>query len=147
MGFTFVDGGDDGALFNGKFAGIDNCQILASSSPIQNKLMGFPSSLLRTLIGGVKAEYDRIKSMLREEVWTPQRMHWNFSVIHMNWGDGYELTAFSTGNAIYVTKYSTSVGDISVMITQSAQLLISYSDKVNREEHEAAEGLEAQNDI
>ena len=147
MGFTFVDGGDDGALFNGKFAGIDNCQILVSSSPHTKQTYGISIFTPENLNWwGVKAEYDGIKSMLGKKYGRPSECTEFFSDPY-ELGDGYELTAFSTGNAIYVTKYSTSVGDISVMITQSAQLLISYSDKVNREEHEAAEGLEAQNDI
>lgn len=147
MGFTFVDGGDDGALFNGKFAGIDNCQILVSSSPHTKQTYGISIFTPENLNWwSVKAEYDRIKSMLGKKYGRPSDCTEFFHDPYEE-GDGYELTAFNTGNAIYVTRYSTPVGDISVMITQNAQLLITYSDRINREEHEAAEGIEAENDI
>ena len=94
----------------------------------------------------VKADYDRIKEMLRKKYGRPSSSTEFFSDPYDE-GDGYELTALSTGNAMFVTSYSSKDGDITLHITQGAQLLITYKDKINGDEHDMAESIAAENDI
>lgn len=147
MGYTFVDGGDDGALFNGKFAGINDCQILISSSLHTKQTYAIAVFTPQNLNWwSLKSEYERIKVMLGKKYGSPSDCS-EFFYDPYTEGDGYEFTALNTGNAIYLTKYSTAVGDISVMATGDGKLLITYSDYINSDAHEVAEGIEAENDI
>ena len=147
MGYKEVDRGDDGVLITGKFAGKDACQILVSSSPhtgqVYSVVVFTPASLNWW---GIKADYENIKSMLQKKYGAPSSRTEFFGSPYEE-GDGYELTAFSTGNAFFVTKYETAVGEISVCITSDAKLLISYIDKKNGEDHNVAEGLAAEDDL
>lgn len=147
QGYEFVDGGEDGILLKGKFAGIDNCQILVNASQHTHQTYSVSVFTPEALTWwSVKADYDRIKEMLRKKYGRPSSSTEFFSDPYDE-GDGYELTALSTGNAMFVTSYSSKDGDITLHITQSAQLLITYKDKINGEEHDMAESIAAENDI
>ena len=147
VGYQEVDRGDGGVLLNGKFAGKDNCQILVTASPYTGQTYSIaiftPASLNWW---GVKADYDNMKIMLQKKYGKPSSRTEFFSQPYEE-GDGYELTALSSGNAFFVTRYSTDKGEVSICITNNAQLLISYIDKINNDEHNAAESLSAQEDI
>ena len=147
QGYEFIDGGEDGILLNGKFAGIDNCQILVNASQHTHQTYSVSVFTPEALTWwSVKADYDRIKEMLRKKYGKPSSSTEFFSDPY-NEGDGYELTALSTGNAMFVTSYSSKDGDITLHITHGAQLLITYKDKINGEEHDMAESIAAENDI
>lgn len=147
QGYEFVDGGEDGILLNGKFAGIDNCQILVNASQHTHQTYSVSVFTPEALTWwSVKADYDRIKEMLRKKYGRPSSSTEFFSNPYVE-GDGYELTALSTGNAMFVTSFSSKDGDITLHITQRAQLFISYKDKINGEEHDMAESIAAENDI
>ena len=147
MGYKFIDGGVEGILLGGKFAGIDNCQILISSSLHTGKTYSISVFTPQSLNWwGVKGEYEKVKSMLQKKYGNPTERTEFFSDPYEE-GDGYELTAFSTGNAFFVTKYTTNVGEIRTHITNDAQVLITYVDKENSDEHEIAESISAENDI
>lgn len=147
QGYEFVDGGEDGILLNGKFAGIDNCQILVNASQHTHQTYSVSVFTPEALTWwSVKADYDRIKEMLRKKYGRPSSSTEFFSDPYDE-GDGYELTALSTGNAMFVTSYSSKNGDITLHITQGAQLLITYKDKINGDEHDKAESIAAENDI
>ena len=147
QGYGFVDGGDDGILLSGKFAGIDNCQILVNASQHTHQTYSISVFTPEALTWwSVKADYDRIKEMLRKKYGRPSSSTEFFSDPYDE-GDGYELTALSTGNAMFVTSYSSKNGNITIHITHGAQLLITYKDKINGEEHDMAESIAAENDI
>ena len=147
QGYEFVDGGEDGILLNGKFAGIDNCQILVNASQHTHQTLSISVFTPEALTWwSVKADYDRIKEMLRKKYGRPSSSTEFFSNPYDE-GDGYELTALSTGNAMFVTTYSSKNGNITILITRGAQLLITYKDKINGEEHDMAESIAAENDI
>lgn len=147
QGYEFVDGGEDGILLNGKFAGIDNCQILVNASQHTHQTYSISVFTPEALTWwSVKADYDRIKEMLRKKYGRPSSSTEFFSDPYDE-GDGYELTALSTGNAMFVTSFSSKDGDITLHITHAAQLLITYKDKINGEEHDMAESIAAENDI
>ena len=147
QGYTFIDGGEDGILLNGKFAGIDNCQILVNASPHTHQTYSVSVFTPEALTWwSIKADYDRIKEMLRKKYGRPSSSTEFFSEPYIE-GDGYELTALSTGNAMFVSSYSSKNGDITLLITQGAQLLITYKDKINGDEHGVAESIAAENDI
>lgn len=147
QGYTFVDGGEDGALLTGKFAGFDNCQILVSTSTHTKQTFMVSIFTPQNLNWwGVKADYDRIKELLGKKYGKSVAQTEFFSSPYEE-GDGYELTAFSSGNAVFTTKYSDGIGEVSVMITKNARLIISYTDIVNKDEHDKAENIMAENDI
>lgn len=147
QGYEFVDGGEDGILLNGKFAGIDNCQILVTASQHTHQTYSVSVFTPEALTWwSIKADYDRINEMLRKKYGRPSSSTEFFSDPYDE-GDGYELTALSTGNAMFVTSYSSKDGDITLHITDAAQLLITYKDKINGEEHDMAESIAAENDI
>lgn len=69
QGYEFVDGGEDGILLNGKFAGIDNCQILVNASQHNHQTYSISVFTPEALTWwSVKADYDRIKEMLRKNM-------------------------------------------------------------------------------
>lgn len=147
QGYEFVDGGEDGILLNGKFAGIDNCHILVNASQHTHQTYSVSVFTPEALTWwSVKADYDRIKEMLRKKYGKPSSSAEFFSDPYDE-GDGYELTALSTGNAMFVTSFSSKDGDITLHISHGAQLLITYKDKINGEEHDMAESIAAENDI
>lgn len=146
-GYQEVDRGDDGVLLNGKFAGKDNCQFLVTASPHTGQTYSIaiftPASLNWW---GVKSDYVNMKTMLQKKYGKPISRTEFFSQPYEE-GDGYEMTALSTGSACFVTNYSTNLGEVSVCITSNANLLISYIDKTNRDEHNVEETQAAQDDI
>ena len=147
QGYKFMDGGEDGILLNGKFAGIDNCQILVNASQHTHQTYSVSVFTPEALTWwSVKADYDRIKEMLKKKYGRPSSSMEVFSDPY-NEGDGYELTALSTGNAMFFTSYSSNDGDITLHIIRGAQLLIEYKDKRNGDEHDVAESIAAENDI
>lgn len=147
QGYEFIDGGDDGILLGGKFAGIENCQILVSGS-IHTKQTYSVSVFTPTMNTwwSVKADYDRIKEMLQKKYGRPTNRTEFFNDPYEE-GDGYELSALSSGYGIYATNYSSKNGEIGVIITGEGQILLTYKDIKNLTEHERAERIVAQNDI
>lgn len=147
QGYTFVDGGENGALLNGKFAGVYDCQILITAS--QHTHQTYSIAVFTPQVSSwwsVKADYNRIKEMLRKKYGRPNYSSEFFSDPYYE-GDGCEFTAMGTGNALFVTSYSFNDGSITLQITDSAQLLITYKDKINGDEHDRAECISAENDI
>lgn len=146
QGYKFIEGGEDGILLNGKFAGIDNCQILVNASQYTHQTYSISVFTPEALTWwSVKADYDRIKEMLRKKYGVGSSTE--FFREPYDEGDGYELTALNTGNAMFVTSYSSKNGDVTLHITHAAQLLITYRDKINGEEHDMDESIAAENDI
>lgn len=147
QGYQEIDRADGCILLTGKFAGKEDCQILVSSSKHTGQTYSIaiftPASLNWW---SIKADYEQMKTMLTKKYGKPSSSTEFFSDPYEE-GDGYELTAFSSGNAFFVTKYATDLGEISVCITNNAQLLLSYNDKINGEEHNTAESIAAENDL
>lgn len=147
LGYEYVDGREDCILLSGKFAGKDNCQILINASVHTGQVHRVAIFTTPNMNWwGVKSDYDRINEMMRKKYGRPKDKTEFFSSPY-ELGDGYELTAFQTGNAIYVTHYETSNGSVRVQIAKDGNLLILYVDAKNDADHEAAEGIAAEGDI
>ncbi len=147
LGFNLIEDSSDGALFSGKFAGIEDCQILVSVSQHTNKL--YCISVItppRLNWWSIKADYDNTNQMIQKKYGQPIQKTEFFADPYED-GDGYELTALETGNAFFATQYESKHGRIKVFMASNANLYITYEDKSNGDEHEAAEAVQAQNDI
>ncbi len=147
LGYKLIEDSPDGALLSGKFAGIEDCQILISVSEHTNKLYSVsvitPS---RLNWWSIKGDYDNLNQMIQKKYGKPIQKTEFFADPYEE-GDGYELTALETGNAFFATQYESKYGRIKVFMASNANLFITYEDKSNGDEHEAAETIKAQNDI
>lgn len=147
FGYVEIDCGEDGVLLNGKFAGIDNCQIIVSSSPYTKNTycvgVFTPPSLNWW---GVKNMYDNMKSMLEKKYGKPYNRQEFFNSPYEE-GDGCELSAINSGYAFYATSFQNELGDISIIISGDGKLLIKYEDKINEQVHSELEKLAAEDDL
>lgn len=147
QGYEFIERDDTGILLNGKFAGIDDCKIVINSSIHTGQSYSIIVFTPRTdSWWNLKKDYGRMKNMLQKKYGRPSKCNELFMSPYQE-GDGYELTALSSGNAAYCSYYGSKCGVIMVLISGGGQILITYKDKQNTSEHERAESIAAQNDI
>lgn len=146
FGYEFVNETEDAILLYGKFAGIDDCTIFVLASEYTHQTYCVMVVTEASTWWNIKADYDRLKEILIKKYGKPSSSIEYFNDPYDE-GDGYELTALSTGNVTYATSFSSKAGNILLGINNEAKLIIYYTDKINGEEHDKAKSIDAESDI
>lgn len=133
-GFTYVNTGYGVTFLTGTFAGNRNCIILVGSSikslTVWKVVVAFPS---KSSWESLKNEYQTMKSLYSRKYGEPDIFEYFTSPYYE--GDGYEMTALSTGKATYESFFKTNDGYIHLAIKdgkyRGGYVTVGYEDGIN----------------
>lgn len=136
----------DLAIYNGEFAGNKNCEILVIGSKYTNLVWKvvvlFPECNDWYVL---KSEYLKYKDLYSKKYCTPESFEY-FKEPYYE-GDGYEMSAVSSGNCVYDSYFIIETGSIVVRISDKGKVAVSYEDSINSELHFKEKEKQAEFDI
>jgi len=119
---------DHSAGLTGSFAGVQNCIILVTGTPVSNDVYSigviFPDQYNDWYI--LKSQYLSYKEKLTKKYGALQSFEY-FSEPYYE-GDGYEISAMMNGNGHFMSYIDTQEGRIAVMITSDCKICLFYND-------------------
>ncbi len=136
------------AILTGKFAGVNNCQILVVGTPISMLTCRVVISLPEQQIWfSLKSEYQEWKNKLTTKYGTPQSYEY-FSEPYYE-GDGYEMSALSNEHCQYSSYFTDkeTEGTIVVRMSQNGCVTMVYEDKHNSDIGESEKNNIANDDL
>lgn len=132
IGFTEIDHDENSYLMKGRFVNMD-CKVIIISTYISKivcKVAAFGPE--KKIWHEIKSDYQHLKELFIRKYGSPNDDFQFFSNPFCE-GDGHEILALSTGDATYAAYWNFNNGTISISISTSAAILISYEDKINCE--------------
>lgn len=136
------------AILTGKFAGVNNCQILVVGTPVSMLVCRVVISLPEQQIWfSLKSEYQEWKNKLTAKYGTPTSYEY-FSEPYYE-GDGYEMTALSNEHCQYQSFYTDkeTEGTIVVRLSTRGCVTMVYEDKHNSDIGEGEKNNIANDDL
>lgn len=146
LGYVVEGTMDDGYILTGSFAGVRDCTIYVVESEYTHEtyriMIAFPE---RQQWYQLEPEYMKLKNMFTQKYGEPDSNE--FFLDPYEDGDGYEMTALSSGNCIYNSTFNTDKGSIRILLAEHGQVLVSYEDLINMEIHDIENDSTAFDDI
>ena len=145
QGFSLETTYDNAAMMKGNFGG-ENCEIgiysTANANSVFQIIVAFPKS---STWASLKAIYNKYKDALTKKYGKPEVIEKFYSPYDE--GDGYEMSAIKADKCLYSSKFYVEHGIIQLVIFNSANIGIAYTDKINKAIDEDENDASVYNDI
>jgi hypothetical protein len=139
QGFSHVTTSDQNSIvLQGTYAGMNNCNLIICYGQYihQVRKIAIFSEEYKSWYP-LHSKYTEMKNLFSQKYGTPES--YEFFSSPYEEGDGYEMTALSVEKATFSSYFWLPLGCISISITVSGGILISYEDKLNTEMNSTAE--------
>lgn len=148
QGYSIKEHSQNGSyLLIGTFAGISGCDILVNNSEFLNSIIRVSVFLpVKNAWFSLKSDYEDLKSKFIKKYGKPENSYEFFTDPYYE-GDGFELTAFTSGNAYYMSSFNVEKGTIFLAISDVDRVIITYTDKEGAEIEERAKERCAEFDL
>lgn len=139
QGYSVKEHSQSGSyMLNGTFAGISDCDILINNSEFLNSIIRVSVLLpVKNAWFSLKGDYEDLKAKFIKKYGKPENSYEFFTDPYYE-GDGYELTAFTTGNAYYMSSFNVDKGTVLLAILEGDRVMITYTDKEGSQKEESA---------
>lgn len=139
QGYSVKEHSQSGSyMLNGTFAGISDCDILINNSEFLNSIISVSVLLpVKNAWFSLKGDYEDLKAKFIKKYGKPENSYEFFTDPYYE-GDGYELTAFTTGNAYYMSSFNVDKGTVLLAILEGDRVMITYTDKEGSQKEESA---------
>lgn len=130
QGYSVKEHSQSGSyMLNGTFAGISDCDILINNSEFLNSIISVSVLLpVKNAWFSLKGDYEDLKAKFIKKYGKPENSYEFFTDPYYE-GDGYELTAFTTGNAYFMSSFNVDKGTVLLAILEGDRVIITYTDK------------------
>ena len=132
QGFTVKQTLKDGdVVMDGIFANND-CEIFILVTPKTKTIwkIGIFNKRKYTNWSSIKMDYDELKNLYTQKYGNPSHDYHFFSSPY-ELGDGYEISALKLDKCTYYTAYDVKSGYISIKMSSTCQIIMSYEDALN----------------
>ena len=125
-------------MLNGTFAGISGCDILINNSEFLNSVVSVSVLLpVKNAWFSLKGDYEDLKAKFIKKYGKPENSYEFFTDPYYE-GDGYEMSAFTSGNAYFMSSFNVDKGTVLLAILDGNRVIITYTDKEGSEKEESA---------